>query len=306
VFGGGTAALVWTRPVIATFERQRGLALGLATAGTSIGGMLAPLLLAGAIAEGGWRAGFFALAALTGLVGMPLALWLIGRAREGAAEALDEVDASAGQRVADVSLREAVRGLRFWLLILAIVCINIPGSGVVGQLAPMVSDLGLGAGDVALVMSLYAAGLLVGRIVTGFALDRLPAPLVGAATTLVPALGILLFMTPSPSFALAAVAVALIGAQQGAEVDLFAYFISRSFGLKHYGAIYGVIVMAGALSTAAALVLFGEVHDMTGSYDAAMVLGAVLFGLGALAFGAMGRLTPPPNPPPAPVLSEAP
>jgi MFS family permease len=290
VFGGGTAAIVWTRPVIATFERQRGLALGLATAGTSIAGMLAPPLLAGVMGEGGWRAGFFVMAALTGLVGMPLALMLIGRARERVADVVDDV--SAALRAPDVALREAVRGLRFWLLILAIVCINIPGSGVLGQLAPIISDRGLNDGDVALVMSLYAAGLLVGRVLSGFALDRFPAPLVGAVTTLVPALGILMLMAPAPSFALAAVAVAMIGMQQGAEVDLFAYFISRSFGLKHYGTIYGVIAMAGALSTAVALVLFGQMHDATGSYDLALVIGAVLFGLGAVAFGAMGRRSP--------------
>jgi nitrate/nitrite transporter NarK len=179
---------------------------------------------------------------------------------------------------------------------LAIACINIPGSGVLGQLAPIISDRGLNDGDVALVMSLYAAGLLVGRVLSGFALDRLPAPLVGAVTTVIPALGILMLMVPSPSFALAALAVALIGMQQGAETDLFAFFISRFFGVKHYGAIYGVISMAGALSTAVALVLFGEVHDATGSYDIAMVIGAVLFLLGAAAFAAMGWRPTAPEP----------
>ncbi len=292
IFGGGTAAIVWTRPVIATFARQRGLALGLATAGTSIAAMLAPPLLAHVIGEGGWRAGFFAMAVLTGLVGMPLALVLIGRARERILDAADEIDVPA-LRVPDVTLRDALRQARFWLLVAAIACINIPGSGVLGQLAPLVGDLGLGDGEVAAVMSIYAAGLLIGRVITGIALDRLPAPLVGAATTLVPALGIAILMSPAPSFALAALAVGLIGMQQGAEVDLFAYFISRNFGLKHYGAIYGVIAMAGALSTAIALILFGEVHDATGSYDAALIAGAILFCLGAVAFAFMGRLKPP-------------
>jgi MFS family permease len=274
VFGGGTASIVWTRPVIATFERQRGLALGLATACTSVAAMVSPLILAGVIGEGGWRAGFFAMAALTGLIGMPLALTLIARGprassrpslHAGKAVQSDDVEAHAA-RVRDVPLREAVRGLRFWLLVLAIVCINVPGSGVLGQ---------------------------TGRVLTGFALDRFPAPLVGAVTTLVPAIGIVMLMTPELSFPLAALAVGLIGAQQGAEVDLFAYFISRSFGVKHYGALYGVIAMAGALSTAIALVLFGEMHDATGSYDIALVIGAVLFCLGAVAFGVMGRRPPP-------------
>lgn len=291
IFGGGTSSIIYTRPVIASFTRQRGLALGLATAGTSIAAMIAPPLLMYVNTEYGWRAAFFALAALTALIGMPLALALIGKAKEAAAHASDDVE-DAPVHVPDVSLREAVKRGRFWLLVLAIVCINIPGSGVLGQLAPLVSDAGLDDGAVAIVMSIYAAGLLVGRVITGFSLDRFPPQWVGAITTAVPAIGIVLLMIPEPSFALAALAVAMIGAQQGAEVDLFAYFISRSFGLKHYGAIYGVIAMAGALSTAVALVSFGKIHDATGSYDLGLQVGAVLFCVGALAFAMIGRKPP--------------
>ena len=222
---------------------------------------------------------------------MPVALALIGKAKEAAAHASDDVD-DAPVNVPDVTLREAVKRGRFWLLVLAIACINIPGSGVLGQLAPLVSDTGLNDGDVAFVMSTYAAGLLVGRLITGFSLDRFPPQWVGAITTLVPAIGIVLLMIPEPSFALAAFAVALIGAQQGAEVDLFAYFISREFGVKHYGAIYGVIAMAGALSTAIALVSFGQIHDATGSYDIGLQIGALLFCVGALAYVWIGRQPP--------------
>lgn len=293
VFGGGTASLVYSRPVIANFKRQRGLALGLSIAGTSIAAIFAPPLLAAMIGEYGWRAGFFTMAALTGLVGMPLALALIGRAREEAVHAVDEVEAV---NVRDVSLREAARGARFWLLILAIVCINVPGAGVLGQLAPLVADTGLASPQVAIVMSIYSAGLLFGRVLTGFVLDHMPAWIVGAVTTLIPAIGILMLMAPEPSFALTAIAVALVGFQQGAETDLFAYIVSHSFGTKHYGSIFGTVLTAGAFSTAIALVLFGEVHDATGSYDVALKMGAVLFCLGAVAFASIARTAGPQAP----------
>jgi MFS family permease len=292
IFGGGTAAIAYTRPVIAAFERQRGLALGVATAGTSIAAMFVPPVLAASIVAYGWRAGLFTMAAVTAFVGLPIALALIGRAREGAVRAVDEApvdDLPVVQRARDMTLGEAVRGARFWLLVVALAAVNIPGSGVVGQLAPLVGDKGLTEGAVALVMSIYAVGLLVGRLMTGFALDRLPPPLVAAVMTLIPAIGIVLLLVPSPSFALAALAVGMIGMQQGSEVDIIAYFVSRGFGLKHYGAIYGMVAMAGAISTAVALVLFGKMHDLTGSYDIALMIGAVAFCTGAAAFAAIGR-----------------
>jgi hypothetical protein len=82
------------------------------------------------------------------------------------------------------------------------------------------------------------------------------------------------------------------GLQQGSEIDLIAYFISRGFGSTHYGAIYGAVAIGGALSTAAALVFFGRVHDVTGSYDVALNVGAVAFCIGAAAFAVIGRLRP--------------
>jgi cyanate permease len=227
---------------------------------------------------------------VTLFVGLPIALALIGRAREGAARAADDLRAhGAVSSVGGMTLGEAIRGARFWLLALALVAINIPGSGVVGQLAPLVGDKGLSDSAAALVMSAYAFGLFVGRLVTGFALDRAPPNLVGTVMTLIPAIGIVLLMTPSPSFGLAALAVAMVGMQQGSEIDLIAYFVSRNFGLEHYGSIYGMIAMAGALSTAGALVLFGKIHDVTGTYDIALVIGAVAFCIGAAAFAAIGR-----------------
>jgi predicted MFS family arabinose efflux permease len=275
--------------VIAIFERQRGLALGLATAGTSIAAMIVPPILGASIEAYGWRTGLYVMAAITTFVGLPVALALIGKAREGHVSSTDDIPEEALARPPrrEATLGEAVRGARFWLIALALVAVNIPGSGVVGQLAPMITDKGLTQSAAAVIMSVYAVGLLAGRLITGFSLDRFPAPAVGAVMTLIPALGTLLLLMGEPSFAVAAIAVALMGMQQGSEVDLIAYFVSRSFGLKHYGAIYGTIAMCGAVSTA--IVLFPRVHDVTGSYDIALMIGTVAFCAGAFAFAAISR-----------------
>ena len=189
----------------------------------------------------------------------------------------------------DTALRDAIRTPRFWLLALAFAAVNIPGAGVVAQLAPMLGDKGLPEGTAAFVMSVYAGGLLLGRLLTGFALDRLPTPLVAAPMTLVPALGMALLRAPTLSFTIAAAAVLMIGLQQGSEVDLIAYIVSRTFGVEHYGTIYGALAVAGAVSTAASFVFFGKVHDLTGSYDIALTAGALAFCVGAIAFATGGR-----------------
>ena len=257
--------------------------------------MIVPPILAAAIVGFGWRAGLYAMAAITGLVGLPVALLLIGRTREATARSNGAVPPSEGiasgpAATRSATLREAVRGTRFWLLALALAAVNIAGSGIVAQLAPLLADKGLSESAAALVMSTYAVGLLIGRVITGFALDRVPSSTVGAVMTFIPAAGIVLLRLPSSSFKLAAAAVAMIGLQQGSEVDLIAYLVSRSFGVTHYGAIYGAVAVAGAASTAISFVFFGRVHDVTGSYDVALTAGAAAFCCGAVAFMAIGRV----------------
>ncbi|MFM9863597.1 MAG: MFS transporter [Micropepsaceae bacterium] len=282
-FGGGTAAMVYTRPVVAVFDRQRGLALACAASGTSLATILFAPVLGAAIENYGWRAGAYGLVVLTLFVGLPLALALIGRARE--MKAVEEGELAVGAAPAvELTLAEAVRGPTFWLLAGALVAVNIPGSGVVGQLAPMITDKGLSDTAAGVAMSTYAGGLLTGRLITGFALDRFAAPYVAAVMTCIPAIGTALLLIPDPSLALALFAVALIGLQQGSEIDLLAYFVSRTFGTKNYGSIYGAIATAGALSTATGLVLFGKVHDWTKTYDIALIVGTVAFVVGAMAF----------------------
>jgi MFS family permease len=291
-FGVGTAAMVYTRPVVAVFDKQRGLALACAASGTSFATILFAPVLAAAIENYGWRAGAYGLIVLSLFVGLPLALWLIGRAREVRAVDEGELMTHEGAPAVAVTLREALRGRPFWLLAGALVAVNIPGSGVVGQLAPIVTDKGLSETSAGLALSVYAGGLLAGRLVTGLALDRFEAPHVAAVMTSIPAIGTALLLIPDPTLALALFAVALIGLQQGSEVDLLAYFVSRTFGTQNYGAIYGAIATAGALSTAVGLVLFGKMHDFTQSYDIALIVGTAAFLIGAAAFFAM-KYTPP-------------
>ena len=113
---------------------------------------------------------------------------------------------------------------------------------------------------------------------------------VAAVMTSAPVLGMSLLLVGEPSFALAAFAVGLIGMQQGSEIDLLAYFVSRGFGFRNYGSIFGAVAMAGAASSAAGIVLFGKVFDATGNYDMALIIGAACFAAGAVCFAGLGRV----------------
>lgn len=272
LIGVWTTSIAYTRAVAGWFHVNRGMALALAATGLSLSAVLMPPLFGLVIENQGWRAGYLLLAALSGLVGLPAILFLL----KGTPAALLTKDAP------DVTDPSVLRSPGFWLLILSMLCINFPGSGILSQMVPMMLEEGVAAGAAALGISAFAAGQVVGRLACGYLLDRANPQRVAFFFTLVPALGCFLLWQMTGSPAVAFLAVAAIGVQQGAEIDLFAFFVARRFGLARYGTIYGWIQVAAWTSTIVGVLSFGKVHDLTGGYGLFQLAGGLAYAVGAI------------------------
>ena len=68
------------------------------------------------------------------------------------------------------------------------------------------------------------------------------------------------------SISSALIAAPLVGLGLGAEVDIVAYLVSRYFGLRSYGAIFGSIWAVFGLSGGLGAYFMGFGFDKTGSY----------------------------------------
>lgn len=283
--GVGAGPLAFTRPINAWFWHQRGLALGLAATGLAITTVFASPFLAGIVEDYGWRTGFWVLAGVSGLVGLPLTLYLMKDAPPtgpaGPAEALAGIPHD----------RSFFRERDFVFLILAMLCIALPGAGLVSQLSPIVQEEGFDPKIAAFGVSTYAIGQLTGRIFAGWFLDRANPRVVGFLFTFIPAFGFILLSALMPPLWVVVLAVGLIGIQQGAEIDLFAYFTSRRFGINRYGTIYGWIIASSWIGNALGIVTFGWLHDAKGSYALAEAISAMLLLLGAIFIAAV-RIDP--------------
>ncbi len=267
LIGVSTTSISYTRAVNGWFSRHRGMALAVAATGLSLAAVIVPPLLQPLIEVHGWRAGYFALAAAALLIGLPAIMFLVGDG-VGAAKA----EAQPHQSYFDDSF---YRTGAFWLLCIGYVGLNMPTSGMLSQMVPMLLEEGLTPAKAALGISAYAGGQFVGRLACGWLLDRTHPQRVAFFFTLVPAIGAALLWQTQGHYTAAMIAVAAIGVQQGAEVDLLAYFVARRFGLDRYGSIYGWVQVAGWIGTLCGILLFGKVHDWTGSY--ALFQGAAVF-----------------------------
>jgi MFS family permease len=187
------------------------------------------------------------------------------------------------------------------------ICIfSLTGASLHGALLHMsaiFTDRGVSAERGAIATSLVGAALIVGRLGSGYLLDRFFAPRVAilfyGATTLGLAM---LWAGNSGTPALAA--SFLIGLGMGAEVETMGYMISRYFGLRAFGTAYGHAFGAYMLAGAAGVLLMGEGFDRFHSYTVplagfcgAMVLSLLLLSrLGPYRYGVTTEIKPPLEP----------
>jgi predicted MFS family arabinose efflux permease len=161
-------------------------------------------------------------------------------------------------------------------------------------LSPMIQEEGVSPLFAAWAVSAFAVGQLLGRVASGWWLDRGNPRLVAFFFTFFPASGFVILFLLYGSPWLALVAAAIIGVQQGSETDMIAYIVSRRFGMANYATIYGWIIAFGWIGNAAGVVGFGWLHDATGGYGVAQALGAAFFIAAALLIYQV-RLEPPPS-----------
>lgn len=280
VLTAGSTPVTFTRIVAARFARHRGLALGIALSGAGITGTILPRLLVPHIAEHGWRSGYQALA-ITVLAATPVFWWLATR---DAAQPRPAGSArSAGMLVEGegATMGFALRSRTFWIVTATFLLAALAIGGFIAHLVPLLSDHGIApvtAGGIAALVGLF---VIVGRIATGVAIDRLPVRVVASSVLLIAAAGCMLLFVGGT--ALAPVAAACVGLALGTEMDLVGFLAARHFGLRNYGSLYGLLFSVFVIGMAASPVLYALVHDAHGGYGPALVGAAVLL-LAAAAF----------------------
>jgi len=284
--GLGTTGIAFTRAVASRFSKSRGTALAISRIGYSLAGAFMPILVFRVIADHGWQAGFYLLAAAAALVALPISWLFVSDERQAV-----ELNAK-GQPT-------ALLDWRLWLKLLSnpkvlLVCLAAaftygPVIGILSQLQPMLTGKGLEPGLAAEFAALLAVSVVAGTLTTGILVDRIWAPAVGCAFTLLPVLGIALLLPSEPTVWMAGVGLVLIGLAQGAEIDVIAFIIARYFGLKSFAAIYGLSVLFIAVATSVAGIAFGFAYDTFGGYNEALIGAAVMFALASGAYLLLGR-----------------
>jgi MFS family permease len=273
--GSGPAPIPYVKVISRWFDRRRGLALGLTMFGIGSGAILMPALAQRLISILGWRSTYMVIGLLVLVVSVPVVAFFLKESPEemgllpdgaiAARPAADKQNTGEG-----MVWRDARRTKAFWLMFGAIVLVGASVHGCVLHLVPLLSDQGVSSNRVALATSFLGSALLTGRVGSGYLLDRFFAPRVAMCLFGAAACGIALLRMGAAS-GLVLPAVFLIGLGMGAEVDIIAYLVSRYFGLRAFGEVYGYAFASYVLAGALGPWLMGLGFDRSGSYGSVLV-----------------------------------
>jgi nitrate/nitrite transporter NarK len=247
------------------FDKRLGFALAITSTGLAVGTAGFSYLVAQTIAGQGWRAAFMTAGLAALAIGVANLILLV-RDRPVADE---EKGAQMAADAPSSSLAQALRTKDFWLYTAAFMLVIF---GVVGcnfHLPALLSDRGATPATIASVVAIGSAGSLFGRLFSGVMLDRLAVRWVAGLFFAGQAIGFLLLLN---GMVWALAASFLLGAVQGAEIDVMGYVMARRYGRQAYARIFGTcfgITLVGAIVGPMAL---ATIFDRTGSYDLGLML----------------------------------
>jgi MFS family permease len=263
IVGNATAQLAYSRTVSTWFAGKRGLAFALMLTGGGVGSVLLPMLAHHMIVTHGWRSAYLALGVAALVVGFPLtALFVRERPsyRKGAAS-----NAAAG-----MSFAQAMRSPVIWVLFSSVLLYSVSANGIIAHLSAILTGYGVASGAAAAALSAMGAANILGRLVTGYLLDRFFGPRLSLILLLM-VCGALWMLAHAHTPAAGITSAAVLGFSLGSEADITPYLLTRYCGLRSFSMLYGCSWTAFAAGGALGPVIVGKAFDSWGGYAPGLV-----------------------------------
>jgi predicted MFS family arabinose efflux permease len=276
-----TTATVYSRAVVQYITGARGLALAIVASGPAIVGALGGPILNNFVQAQGWRAGYLALAVFSIVMNAAALLMLPSERRDASPH--------TRPRKARQDYPEIFRNRAFWFLLAAMLLCNLPQVIALTQLNLVMIDNGVSAGRISGMISAFAIGTLAGRFACGIALDRYPPHLVATIGMALSAVGFLLIASNFDAPLVLMSAILLVGLSFGAEGDLVSFLVVRTFGVRIYSSVMGMMTAAIAISASLGAGMLAYLLSRTGGFSVFLWICGVAVLLGSLLFLVMPR-----------------
>lgn len=258
------------------FIDKRGIALGFALAGTSFGSAFFPVLAANLLAGMDWRAAFQVLAALPVLL-IPVLVILV---REKPSE-LQLAPMGQPQELSQGPRREAVdmtavwaqvRTLNFALLAATAALIFYTANAFIQHTFLYLRDRGFDPTDAAAGISLIFLAGLIGKILSGFLVEKISVKVTWIGFQALMFLGAIIIVLLQADGA--RLGLFCIGLGWGGAYSLTQLCIANMFPSHVLGRLMGLFVIIEAIGSGCGSWLTGVMFDTQGTYTLSFAIAA--------------------------------
>lgn len=259
------------------FRRKRGRALGIATAGISLSGVVLPMTAMILILRWGMHGASFVLG--VGIAAVGLLAWVIVRDWPEACglspDGIPEADAPPLAPASEGGVHHLQTGVwkparllktpQFWITGTAFALIMVGGMGVMSQLKPRFVDIGFN--DLTAMMLMAATALVgtIGKYVWGRLCDRFDPNRVAVFLAAANALGLSSAFLGN-TLTCVILFIFCFGFAMGGTMTVFPILVADRFGRRSFSMVYRFMALFMILQLAGYLVA-GQSYDRTGSYD---------------------------------------
>jgi MFS family permease len=264
------------------FVSRQATMMGLTFSGMGVGVLVIGPLAQWLISTHGWRNAYLVLGVGTLVFLVPL-VWI------GVREAPHAPRPRAGEAPSaegGVRVRAALATRAFWALFFAYCCTPLAVFTIVTHQVAFAVDHGFPRMFVASIFGMTGFMSIVGRIVFGFAADRIGRAMsatISYACTAVGTLALLSIEYTSHPAGLYVYAF-LFGLGFGARGPIITAIAAQLFPGRRFGAIYGFLSVGNGLGGALGPWFAGALFDLTGSYRAPFLIATVFCVLGSICF----------------------
>ena len=284
------------------FSRNRGTAMGISMSCMTAGALLVVPAIAWAIDPEynriGWQTTALIIAGVIFVAALLFPLLIRNRPQDmglnpdGVSEAPappaqreptpEEVAASAPAE-ADLTVGQAVRTQAFWCIAFGHGFASMIILAVMSHLGIMMTELGYSLQTVAWIVSLYNIVSLPFQFGGGYLGDRIPTNVALFLFTLIQGIAVVLIAINTSLYMFYIFAI-LFGIGFGGRTPLTTAIRGEYFGRASFGRILGISTVPMNILLLAAPIMTGILRDQLGDYQWAILLLAILNGVGAILF----------------------
>ncbi len=273
------------------FVRRRALAMSVSSTGVSLGGVILAPIASALVESGGLELATPILGALVLIVAIPVILMVVvfepGQMNlgpdgdpPGAARAVSgRTELSTQYR--QWSRTEAMKTVGFWAIFIAFLLVLVAQTGYIIHQVNFLEDRLGSRNEAAFTISVTAFGSIIARLVVGIFADGVDRRMLTVVLFVVQATAILLIIHIENVAATWALTL-IFGLTIGNIYMMQSLIVGEIFGMVSFGAVFGLISLAGQAGSGIGPIGVGWLHDQTGGYTVPFTVTAALTYLAAV------------------------